>query len=74
MPFGTVYRFIDRLSKGMLYLLSIMPRMSRAVVVGVPHHVIQRGNRRQKTFFSEGDYEVYKDLMAQWCAKRGVEV
>jgi putative transposase len=58
----------------MLYLLAIMPRMSRAVVAGVPHHVIQRGNRRQKTFFSEGDYAAYKDLMAQWCAKRGVEV
>ena len=31
----------------------------------------QRGNRRQKVFFSKGDYGAYVELMAAWC---GVEV
>jgi putative transposase len=48
--------------------------MARVVVPGVPHHVTQRGNRRQVTFFDERDYETYKSLMAEWCAARGVEV
>ncbi len=51
-----------------------MARIARVVVPGVPHHVTQRGNRRQKTFFSDEDYEVYIELMAEWCAARGVEV
>jgi len=25
----------------------------------MPHHVTQRGNRRQQTFFNEGDYPAY---------------
>lgn len=29
-----------------------MPRFARAVVPGCPHHLIQRGNRRQRVFFS----------------------
>jgi len=48
--------------------------MARVVVPGVPHHVTQRGNRRQPTFFEEGDYASYKSLMAEWCDARGVEV
>ena len=51
-----------------------MARMARVVVPGVPHHVTQRGNRRQTTFFEDGDYEIYKSLMAEWCLSRGVEV
>ena len=41
-----------------------MPRMARAVLVGVPHHLTQRGLDRQKTFFSELDYEVYFRLVS----------
>ena len=33
-----------------------MARMPGLVVPYYPHHVTQRGNRRQKTFFCEGDY------------------
>ena len=49
-------------------------RMARVVVPGVPHHVTQRGNRRQTTFFRESDYEDYRALVAQWCSSQGVEV
>ena len=54
--------------------LRLVARLARVVVPGVPHHVTQRGNRRQRTFFEEGDYETYKSLMAEWCRSRGVEV
>jgi len=32
-----------------------MARLARVVAPGVAHHVTQRGNRRQRTFFAEGD-------------------
>ena len=48
--------------------------MARVVVPGVPHHVTQRGNRRQTTFFQSGDYEYYKRLLAVWCSTSGVEI
>ena len=41
---------------------------------GVPHHVTQRGNRRQKTFFTKEDYSAYLNLMADWCGQFGVEI
>lgn len=40
----------------------------------MPHHVTQRGNRRQRTFFNEEDYAAYVELMADWCRKEGVEI
>ena len=51
-----------------------MPRLARAVVPGVPHHVRQRGNRRQRTFFREEDFVLYTDLMSEWCHKCHVEI
>lgn len=41
-----------------------MTRMPRQVVPGYPHHVTQRGNRRQKTFFNSEDYQAYLELIA----------
>lgn len=46
-----------------------MPRAARLVVPGVPHHVTQRGNRRQPTFFGEEDYALYLRLLRFWCRK-----
>jgi hypothetical protein len=43
--------------------------MVRAVAPGFPHHITQRGNRRQQTFFSDQDYQSYLTLMAEWCVK-----
>ena len=51
-----------------------MARLARVVVPGYPHHITQRGNRRLPTFFSDADYEAYRDLMAEWCRKCGVTV
>ena len=36
-----------------------MPRMARLVVPGFPHHITQRGGRKQRTFFEESDYAAY---------------
>jgi len=49
-----------------------MARLARVVVPGCPHHVTQRGNRRQPTFFSDADYGAYVALMAECCAKHGL--
>ena len=46
-----------------------MARIARMVIPGYPHHITQRGNRRQETFFSENDYQVYIGLMAEWCTR-----
>ena len=51
-----------------------MPRMARLVVPDLPHHVTQRGNRRMDVFFSAADYRRYLELMAESCAKAGVEI
>ncbi|WP_426377646.1 transposase [Desulforudis sp. 1031] len=51
-----------------------MARIARVVAPGVPHHVTQRGNRRQQTFFCEEDYRAYLHLMAEWCSRWKVEI
>jgi putative transposase len=51
-----------------------MPRIARIVAAGVPHHVTQRGNRRQQTFFCEEDYKAYLTFMSEWCRKSRVEI
>ena len=45
-----------------------MAQIARVVAPGLPHHVTQRGNRRQQTFFCDDDYRAYLELMAQWCS------
>ncbi len=44
------------------------------VIPNIPHHIIQRGNRRMETFFSEADYREYLFLMAEWCNRCKVQV
>ena len=51
-----------------------MARLARLVIPGLPHHVTQRGNRRQQTFFNDGDYAAYLELMSDWCREEGVEI
>jgi putative transposase len=51
-----------------------MARLARVIAPGLPHHITQRGNRRQQTFFGEEDYQVYLSLMAEWCGKYRVEI
>ena len=49
-----------------------MARLGRMVIPGVPHHVTQRGNRREPIFFEAGDEAVYLDLMSGQLRRYGV--
>ncbi len=51
-----------------------MPRTARIVIPDVPHHIIQRGNRRQDVFFGEEDYLMYLSLLRDLCHAHGVAV
>jgi len=51
-----------------------MARLSRIVVPGLPHHVTQRGNGRQQTFFADEDYVLYRDLLGRECRAAEVAV
>ena len=51
-----------------------MARMARAVFPGIPHHITQRGNRRQTVFFNSGDYQYYIDLLSHYCGLWNVEI
>ena len=62
-----------------------MARLARIVVPNCPHHpplpagygvtsIIQRGNRRQQTFFCDDDYRAYLDLLVEWCGKHEVRI
>lgn len=51
-----------------------MARIARIIVPDTPHHITQRGNRSQQTFFGEADYREYIALMAQWCGKYQVQI
>jgi len=49
-----------------------MPRIARIVIPDVPHHITQRGNRRQPVFFSEEDKQYYLETMDTYAKKAGV--
>jgi len=51
-----------------------MARIARFVVPGLPHHVTQRGNRRERVFFGDEDYDLYRDLLSSQCRRQGIAV
>ncbi|MBY0619782.1 hypothetical protein [Sphingomonas ursincola] len=51
-----------------------MARLPRLVLPGIPHHITQRGNRRERTFFEDGDYALYLDLLAQAAGQERVAI
>lgn len=51
-----------------------MARLPRFVLPGNPHHVTQRGNGRQQTFFEDADYALYLDLLAQAAGQAHTEI
>lgn len=46
-----------------------MPRIARAVASGLPHHIVQRGNNRERVFLSEVDKEKYLSLLKNYSVK-----
>lgn len=51
-----------------------MPRLARTVFSAVPHHITQRGNRREDVFFSDEDRIAYLQWLADYCTKYGLQV
>ena len=48
-----------------------MARLARLVIPGLPHHIAQRGKRRERVFFEDDDYRAYLALMAGAARKAG---
>jgi putative transposase len=51
-----------------------MARIARLVIPGIPHHVIQRGNRKEKVFFEDGDYARYLAFLKEGAEKSGTSI
>ena len=51
-----------------------MARLARVVVPDLPHHVTQRGNRRETVFFGDDDYQAYLDLIGAAARRSGTAV
>jgi len=51
-----------------------MARMARIVATSLPHHVVQRGNRRLDVFFSDEDREVYLAYLKHAAETNGVNI
>jgi putative transposase len=51
-----------------------MARLPRFIIPGIPHHVTQRGNGRQQTFFTDADYRLYQALLSTHSAAARVKV
>lgn len=51
-----------------------MPRLSRTVFAKIPHHITQRGNRREDVFFDEEDYQTYLEWLHYYSQEHGLEI
>ncbi len=49
-----------------------MPRISRIVIPDLPHHIVQRGNRKEPIFFDDADQKLYLRLLRERCTVTGV--
>ncbi|MFA5356791.1 MAG: transposase [Candidatus Omnitrophota bacterium] len=52
----------------------MMPRIARVVAVGLPHHITQRGNYKQKVFFSADNRKRYLAWLKEYSAKYGLSI
>ena len=51
-----------------------MARIARVLVPDTPHHIVQRGNRRQDVFFHADDYHHYLQLISHGCREEGIAI
>lgn len=51
-----------------------MARISRVIIPEFPHHIIQRGNRSQRVFFNERDYNEYLKLLNNYSHRFKVDI
>jgi putative transposase len=55
-------------------LIQFMPRIARIIGVGYPHHIVQRGNNREKVFLDQGDYQRYFSFLAKYSEEKEAAV
>lgn len=48
--------------------------MARAIAVGYPHHITQRGNDRRTVFVEADDYLRYREWLDRYARKFGLEI
>ncbi len=53
---------------------SRMPRGPRIIIPGLPHHVTQRGNRKQVVFFDDKDRRHFLKLLLKYSRRSHVEI
>jgi hypothetical protein len=58
----------------LVIIILTIPRISRVVAVGHPHHVTQRGNYRQTVFETDQDYLLYLDWLKTYCQKHSLKM
>jgi putative transposase len=51
-----------------------MPRIARIVGLGFPHHVVQRGNNKEKVFLDREDYGKYLSLLGKYSGEKGTPI
>lgn len=51
-----------------------MPRLARTVFPDVPHHITQRGNRREDVFFTDEDRQLYLEWLLFYSQEHNVDV
>lgn len=51
-----------------------MARGARIILTDHPHHVTQRGNRKQPVFFNEGDYRLYRGILAEEAGRNALDI
>lgn len=51
-----------------------MPRLARTVCAQVPHHITQRGNRREQVFFTDDDRHAYLGWLKEYAEKHEVDI
>ncbi len=51
-----------------------MPRIARNVFPGIPHHITQRGNRREDVFFNDQDRLFYLQWLSEYSQKFAVDI
>lgn len=51
-----------------------MARMPRVIIPGYPHHIVQRGSRRQTVFFTANDRKLYIRLLYNAAVRFGIEL
>lgn len=51
-----------------------MPRQPRVVFSGIPHHITQRGNRREDIFFNDKDKKQYLSWLKEYSKEHNVDI